>query len=120
MFLNGHDMILPTTWDDYLGHEAMARGYLNSREFRAYQRRIERLILKCKDPRGMTTRAIHEALGYRARYEWTQDALDRLKTVVGHGICVTRYRPAGKRPRLARLRFDAAFGTAAMMQPQFR
>ena len=119
MFLNGRDSILPTTWDDYLGHASMKRGYIDSREFKAYQRRIERLIKQCTDPLGMTTRAIHEALGYRARYEWTQDALDRLKTVVGHGICVTRYRPAGKQLKLAKVRFDAAFGTAAMMQPQF-
>lgn len=119
-YLNGHDMILPTTWDDYLGHEATRRGYLDRDEFKAYQRRIERLILKCDDPRGMTTRAIHGQLGYMARYEWTQDALDGLKTIVGRGVVITRYRPTEKkRRRIAKERFDAAFAPAALRQPQF-
>lgn len=95
-------------------------GYFNSKDFKAYQRRIERLILKCEDERGMTTRAIHEALGWRARYEWTQDALDRLKTIEPRGVVLTHYRPVPKRRGLAKLRFDAPFAPAAMRRRQFR
>lgn len=116
----GERSLLAVSWLEILDDYSPSRGFLNSDEFKKYQRKIERLILKYDDPRGMTTRAIHEALGWQARYEWTQDALDGLKTITAHGVVLTRYRRAGKVRRLPKQRFDEAFAPAAMMRRQFR
>lgn len=113
-------MLLTRDWMHEIDDEiALSKSYFDSKEFKEYQRRVERLILKCADERGMTTRAIHESLGWRARYEWTQDALDGLKTIEPRGVVLTRYRPAGKRLGLRKRRLDYAFGKG-LMSPQFK
>lgn len=76
--------------------------YLDGPKFKAYAALIEQIIhavpmilvttTRAAVPGAISTRAIHEALGSRARREWTQDALDWLDSIETVGVLPTRYR----------------------------
>ena len=65
--------------------------YFDTREFKDYSLRIG-TIIDASGRDGITIRAIHEALGFEARREWTLDAIDMLKNIEVLGILPTRYR----------------------------
>jgi hypothetical protein len=76
--------------------------YYDSPEFKAYAAVIERIIHEVEPipatathaerPGEITVRRIHEILDFHARREWTQDALDSLKSIERVGVLITRYR----------------------------
>lgn len=78
--------------------------YLDRSDFRTYARRIEQIVHTAGET-GITIRAIHEALGCEANYNWTQDALESLRSVEGTGLLPTRFRPvAGVEPEFLRFK----------------
>ncbi len=65
--------------------------YLDSRQFRAYAKRIRDLIHAADRP--ISVGDIHRSLGADANPEWTADAIDSIKDIETAGILPTRYRP---------------------------
>jgi hypothetical protein len=65
--------------------------WLDSREFKEYALAVALVLLDTDEDHALCTRQIHEALGDKARPEWTQDALEAVRNLGKTGLLPTRY-----------------------------